>query len=64
MTEVDMVCDVAGFQPTMDSIKDVPMRTCACAYEKANGETLKLAFGQALWFREDMEHSLLSPNQV
>jgi hypothetical protein len=48
--EVDMVCDVAGFHPTMDKIKDVPIRTCACAYDCATGETLILAFGQALWF--------------
>jgi hypothetical protein len=64
ITEVDMVCDVAGFHPTMDKIKDVPIQTCACAYDCATGETLILAFSQALWFGDDMEHSLLSPNQA
>jgi hypothetical protein len=48
----------------MEPIKNIPVKTCATAYDHANGETYILEVGQALWFGDDLEHSLLSPNQV
>lgn len=59
-----MVCDVSGFHPGMDAIQNVPVKTCATAYDHSDGETIILEFGQALWFGDDLEHSLLSPNQA
>jgi hypothetical protein len=64
ISEIDQVCDVAGFHPTMKPIKDVPIRTCACAFDGPNSKTLILVIGQALYCGVEMEHSLLSPNQV
>jgi hypothetical protein len=64
MSEVDQVCDVLGFHLDMTPIKDVPVRTCATAFDHTDGETIILVFGQALYFGDSMEHSLLSPNQV
>jgi hypothetical protein len=64
ISEIDQVCNIAGFHPNMPVIKDVSIRTCACAYDSPAGEALILLFGQALYFGEEMEHLLLSPNQV
>jgi hypothetical protein len=63
ISEIDQVSDVAGFHPDMPTIKNVPIRTCACAFDSPTGETYMLVLGQALYFGEDMEHYLLSPNQ-
>jgi hypothetical protein len=62
--EVDQVCDVHGFHPDMEALKNIPISTCATAYDHGNGETYILVFGQALYFGDTMKHSLLSPNQV
>lgn len=62
--DTDIECDVYGFHPGMEAVKNVPVRTCATAYDHANGETIILEFGQALWFGDDLEHSLLSLDQV
>jgi hypothetical protein len=64
ISEIDQVCDVVGFHPDMQPIKDVPVRTCATAFDHPDGETFILEFGQALYFGDSMEHSLLSPNQI
>jgi hypothetical protein len=58
------VCDVAGFHPAMSTIKDVPIRTCVCTFDSPTRETYILVIGQALYFGDQTEHSLLSPNQV
>ena len=50
--DMDSVCDVHGFHPSMDAIKNVSIRTCATAFDHEGGETLILVFGQALWFVE------------
>ncbi len=62
--EIDEECDVYGFHPTMPAIKNVPVRTCATAYDHENGETVLLVFGQALWFGDELEHSLACPAQI
>jgi hypothetical protein len=64
ISEIDQVCDVVGFHPDMQAIKDVPVCTCATAFYHPDGETFILEFGQALYFGYSMEHSLLSPNQI
>ena len=60
----DQVCDVSGFHPGMQAIKNVPIRTAAAAFDTPDGETLILVFGQGLWFGHDLEQSLLCPNQL
>jgi hypothetical protein len=64
VSEIDQVCDVLGFYPEIAPIKDVPIHTCATAFDHPDGETVILVFGQALYLGDAMEHSLLSPNQV
>jgi hypothetical protein len=64
ISKIDQVCNVLSFHPDMSPIKDVPVRTCATAFDHPDGETIILVFGQALYFGDMMEHSLLSPNQV
>jgi hypothetical protein len=50
ISEVDQVCDVLGFHPDMQPINDVPIRTCATAFDHPDGETIILVFGQVLYF--------------
>jgi hypothetical protein len=64
ISEVDTICDVLGFHPDMAPITNIPIRTCATAFDHHSGETLILEFGQCLYFGDALEHSLLSPNQV
>jgi hypothetical protein len=47
--KLDKVCDVYGFHPSMSAIKNVPIQTCATAFEHEDGETITLVFGQAPW---------------
>jgi hypothetical protein len=49
--EIDQVCNVVGFHPDMQPIKDVPVCTCANAFDHPDGETFILEFGLAfiLW---------------
>jgi hypothetical protein len=62
--ELDQVCDVFGFHPSMSAIKNVPIRTCATAFDHEDGETIILVFGQALWFGDELENSLACPGQI
>mmetsp|Transcript_11237 Transcript_11237/g.16168 ORF Transcript_11237/g.16168 Transcript_11237/m.16168 type:complete len:1367 (+) Transcript_11237:2028-6128(+) len=58
-------CDVGGFHDAMTPIKNVPIATCATAYDHMGSqETLILVFHEALYFGSAMEHSLLNPNQI
>ncbi len=58
------VCNVHGFHPSMPAIENVSIRTCATAYDHADGSTYILVFGQALWFGDDLEESLACPSQI
>jgi hypothetical protein len=64
LRDTDQVCDVSGFHSSMSTLKDIPIRTCVTAFDHHNGQTYVLEVGQALWFGDTMDHSLLSPNQV
>ena len=49
----------------MTPIKNVPIATCATAYDHAGlQETVILVFHETLYFGSAMEHSLLNPNQI
>ncbi len=58
-------CDVRGFHDDMAPIRNVPIATCATAYDHPIlQETLILLFHEALYFGKAMDHSLLNPNQL
>eukprot|EP00590_Aulacoseira_subarctica_P011644 CAMPEP_0172424146 /NCGR_PEP_ID=MMETSP1064-20121228/21716_1 /TAXON_ID=202472 /ORGANISM="Aulacoseira subarctica , Strain CCAP 1002/5" /LENGTH=1711 /DNA_ID=CAMNT_0013165931 /DNA_START=811 /DNA_END=5943 /DNA_ORIENTATION=- len=58
-------CDVRGFHDEMAPIRNVPIATCATAYDHpALQETLILLFHETLYFGKAMDHSLLNPNQL
>mmetsp|Transcript_5420 Transcript_5420/g.7995 ORF Transcript_5420/g.7995 Transcript_5420/m.7995 type:complete len:667 (+) Transcript_5420:1119-3119(+) len=49
----------------MEPIRNVPIASCATAYDHpALQETLILVFHESLYFGDAMEHSLLNPNQI
>ena len=58
-------CDVKGFHDDMAPIRNIPIATCATAYDHPTlQETIILLFHETLYFGKDMEHSLINPNQV
>jgi hypothetical protein len=58
-------CDVNGFHDDMTPIKNVPVATCATAYDHVGlQETIILVFHETLYVGPAMEHSLLNPNQI
>jgi len=58
-------CDVTGFHDEMSPIKNIPIFTCATAYDHPElQETVILIFHETLFFGRDMEHSLINPNQL
>ena len=58
-------CDVSPFSKEYDAMKNVPIVKAATAYDDAEtGETFILIMGQALYFGDRMENSLLCPNQM
>ena len=58
-------CDVSPFTDSYESINGVPIVTGATAWtSQATGETFILVFREALWMGEQMNHSLVNPNQM
>lgn len=58
-------CDVKGFHDDMAPVRNIPIATCATAYDHPGlQETIILLFHEALYFGKAMEHSLLNPNQI
>ncbi len=58
------VVDVGGFHSDLGTMKGVPIARVATAYDCPTGETLILAANEALYFGNQMEHSLFSPQQI
>ena len=58
-------CDVSPYIDTYEAINSVPIATAstACTYTET-GETYILVFHEGLWMVDQMEHSLLNPNQL
>ena len=57
--------DVAPFSDVYSPMKDVPIARCATAWtDPTDGITYILVFGQALYFGESLQHSLICPNQI
>ena len=58
-------CDVSPYTDAYDSIKNVPIVQAATAWtSEETGETIILVFNEALWMGNQMEHSLINPNQL
>ena len=58
-------CDVQPFSPSYKPIEKVPIVTACTAYDDPlSGNTTILIFHQALWFGNQLEGSLICPNQV
>eukprot|EP00956_Cyclotella_meneghiniana_P012523 scaffold17820_cov42-Cyclotella_meneghiniana.AAC.5 len=57
-------CDVSGFHQSFDAIHDIPVAQVATAMTLENGETVILIINEALYFGNQMDHSLVNPNQI
>jgi hypothetical protein len=57
-------CDVYPYTDSYEPITNVPIAKVATAYDHPTGETFIIVFGQALYMGENLEHSLICPNQA
>jgi hypothetical protein len=58
-------CDVYPYSSQYEPIKNVPIAKVATAYDHPQtGETFILIFGQALYLGDELEHTLICPNQA
>ncbi len=58
-------CEVQGFHDTFAPVPDVPIATVATAWsDPLTGEAYILIFHEALYFGNNMDHSLINPNQL
>ena len=52
-----------GFAKSLNAITDLPIANCTFAYDSADGITYLLEVNNAIYMGEQMENSLLCPNQ-
>ena len=64
LSSTGQTCDVKGFHDDFDTIKDVPIARVATAYKDSDGRTWILIINEALYFGQNMDHSLINPNQI
>ncbi len=58
-------CDVAPYSDSYAPICNVPIVTGATAVTSSmTGETIILVFHEAIWMGNELDHSLLNPNQL
>jgi hypothetical protein len=58
-------CDVSPYTEAYEAIKSVPIVQAATAYDNRDtGETTILILNEAIWMGEQMEHTLINPNQL
>ena len=61
----NMTVSVSAFSDTHEVIHDVPIVTAATAYDNPRtGDTVILIFGQAIYLGDQIQASLLCPNQL
>ena len=58
------VCTVSPFLDSYESRLDVPICTGITAVDLEDGSTVLLEAGQGLYFGDDMDRSLINPNQI
>ena len=57
--------EVSGFLEEFGPIKDIPVGTCATAYDDPEtGDMVILLFGKMLYFGNRLSHTLFCPNQI
>jgi hypothetical protein len=64
IAETNYTVEVSPFTDSYDPIKDIPVCSCATAYDVPNGPTVILVFHQSLYFGDKLQHSLINPNQI
>jgi hypothetical protein len=57
-------CDVYPYHPTYEPKKGVPIVKAITAFDDEQGNTVILCFSQVLYFNNELEQSLLNPNQM
>ncbi len=58
-------CDVSPYTEAYEAIKCVPIVQAATAYDNTDtGETTILILNEAIWMGDQMEHTLINPNQL
>ena len=58
------VCSVSPFLDSYESRNDVPICTGITAVDLLDGSTVLLEAGQGSYFGDDLDHSLINPNQL
>ena len=64
LSTTGQTCDVKGFHDQFEAIKDVPIARVATAFKDSDGSTYILVINEALYFGQEMDHSLINPNQI
>ena len=65
MHHTGKVCDVSPYTDTYDPNKAVPIVQAATAVDnQESGETTILILHEAIWLGEQMDHTLVNPNQL
>ena len=58
-------CDVSPYRDDYEPIKNVPIVQAATEFtSKYTGQTYNLILNEALWMRDQMDHTLINPNQM
>jgi hypothetical protein len=58
-------CDVSPYTEAYEAIKSVPIVQAATAYDDTEtGESTILIMNEAIWMGDQMEHTLINPNQL
>ena len=53
----------SGFANTLPALENIPIVNCSFAYDDERGQTILLQINNAIYLGDQMEHSLLCPNQ-
>ena len=65
LTYTGKECDVSPYREDYESIKNVPIVTAATAWQSPiTGQVYILVLNEALWMGDQMDHTLLNPNQL
>ena len=58
-------CDISPYTEAYEAIKSVPIVQAATAYgDTETGETTILIMNEAIWMGDQMDHTLVNPNQL
>ena len=59
------ICNVSGFMESGQTVKDIPVATCATIVNDSDsGQEIILLGHEMLYFGEKMKRSLINPNQL